>query len=170
MASVGVGGGDNGRRKSLDAEINLVPFIDLLSMCICFLLMTAVWIQIGALPVKQARGTDAAPSATPFDLEVKLGGRGNVNLAVKKAGKVVKQIAVAEATAEAALRKLDATIEPWLVSVVGGTAQQATAAISSAMLTPSTSAPYGDMVAVMDTLRKHRIINLGVVPNTGGAR
>ncbi len=65
MASANAGGlgGGNGRRKSLDAEINLVPFIDLLSMCICFLLMTAVWMQVGAVQVKQSHGTDAA--ATP---------------------------------------------------------------------------------------------------------
>ena len=29
--------------KPLDAAINLVPFIDLLSCCISFLLITAVW-------------------------------------------------------------------------------------------------------------------------------
>src|SRR4051794_29040465 len=118
MASVGGGGGHSGRRRSLDAEINLVPFIDLLSMCICFLLMTAVWIQIGALPVKQSRGTDAAPSATPFDLDVKLGVRGTVTLAVKKSGKVIKQTAVSEATTALAIAKLDASLDAWLASAV----------------------------------------------------
>lgn len=33
-------------KKSLDAELNLVPFIDLLVCCICFLLITAVWVQL----------------------------------------------------------------------------------------------------------------------------
>jgi biopolymer transport protein ExbD len=32
-----------GGKRSLDAQLNLVPFIDLLSACIAFLLMTAVW-------------------------------------------------------------------------------------------------------------------------------
>jgi biopolymer transport protein ExbD len=32
-----------GGKRSLDANLNLVPFIDLLSACIAFLLMTAVW-------------------------------------------------------------------------------------------------------------------------------
>ena len=33
-------------KKALDATLNLVPFIDLLSCCISFLLITAVWTQI----------------------------------------------------------------------------------------------------------------------------
>ena len=36
-------------RKSVDAELNLIPFIDLLSVCILFLLMTAVWVQISKM-------------------------------------------------------------------------------------------------------------------------
>ena len=54
MASIDTGGRG---KKGLNAELNLVPFIDLLSMCICFLLMTAVWVQIGVLDVKQGIGT-----------------------------------------------------------------------------------------------------------------
>jgi biopolymer transport protein ExbD len=43
-------------RKALDAAINLVPFIDLLSCCISFLLITAVWSQLGVLQPATERG------------------------------------------------------------------------------------------------------------------
>ena len=46
------GGGKKGK-KSLDAVINVVPAIDLLSCCITFLLYTAVWTQISRLQVAQ---------------------------------------------------------------------------------------------------------------------
>src|SRR5512138_2525965 len=46
------GGGKRGK-KSLDAVINVVPAIDLLSCCITFLLYTAVWTQISRLQVQQ---------------------------------------------------------------------------------------------------------------------
>jgi biopolymer transport protein TolR len=36
-------------RKKVDSELNLIPFIDLLSVCILFLLMTAVWVQISKM-------------------------------------------------------------------------------------------------------------------------
>ena len=52
-----------GGKKPLDAYINLVPFIDLLSCCISFLLITAVWTQLARMDVTQ-KGQGAA-GATP---------------------------------------------------------------------------------------------------------
>src|SRR5579884_1000414 len=43
MAGVDVGGGGKGKRRALDSEINMIPFIDLLMVTISFLLITAVW-------------------------------------------------------------------------------------------------------------------------------
>ena len=55
-----------GGKKPLDAAINLVPFIDLLSCCISFLLITAVWTQLARMDVQQkgqssAGATDEKP-------------------------------------------------------------------------------------------------------------
>ena len=56
---LGIGG--KGRRKPLDAPINLVPFIDLMAVTISFLVMTAVWTQISRLEVSQAGPGSGAP-------------------------------------------------------------------------------------------------------------
>ena len=66
--SVSVGGGDGGRRRRLNAELNLVPFIDLLSVCITFLLATAVWIELSAMPVDQALSDPNAPPPPPQEV------------------------------------------------------------------------------------------------------
>jgi biopolymer transport protein ExbD len=50
-----------GGKKPLDAAINLVPFIDLLSCCISFLLITAVWTQLARMDVAQ-KGPSSAGS------------------------------------------------------------------------------------------------------------
>lgn len=42
-----------GSKKPLDADLNLVPFIDLLCCCISFLLITAVWTQMARIDVSQ---------------------------------------------------------------------------------------------------------------------
>ena len=60
-------GGHGKKRKSLDAVINVVPAIDLLSCCISFLLFTAVWTQISRLQVQQL-GT---PAGNPTAVEQK---------------------------------------------------------------------------------------------------
>ncbi len=48
MAGVDVGGG-GGKRKSLDSDVNMIPFIDLLLVTIAFLLITAVWSHMARL-------------------------------------------------------------------------------------------------------------------------
>lgn len=50
MASISTGSGNHGGKKSVDSEIPLIPFIDLLLCCIMFLLVTAVWNKLASLP------------------------------------------------------------------------------------------------------------------------
>ena len=55
--------GTSGRgRRSLDAQLNLVPFIDLMAVTIVFLIMSAVWTQLGKLNVAQDN-----PHGPPID-------------------------------------------------------------------------------------------------------
>jgi len=65
MASVSAPGGRSSGKKNLNVELNLVPFIDLLTCLICFLLMTAVWVQIAKISVTQSG--QGAPTDTPPD-------------------------------------------------------------------------------------------------------
>lgn len=62
-----------GGKKPLDAAINLVPFIDLLSCCISFLLITAVWTQLARMDVSQkGQGAAGAESEKPPEPTVNL--------------------------------------------------------------------------------------------------
>src|SRR3954467_6784662 len=69
-----LGTGGRGGKKALDTAINLVPFIDLMAVTISFLIMTAVWNQVGRIPVSQA-GTEpreeASDAAPPMKLVVR---------------------------------------------------------------------------------------------------
>ncbi|WP_224244765.1 ExbD/TolR family protein [Hyalangium gracile] len=60
-----IGQGGKGGKKSLDTAINLVPFIDLMAVTISFLIMTAVWTQIGRLQVSQAGGPSTQEETPP---------------------------------------------------------------------------------------------------------
>jgi biopolymer transport protein ExbD len=51
----------------VNAELNLVPFIDLLSVCIVFLIATAVWIELSSMPVDQALSDPNQPPQPPPD-------------------------------------------------------------------------------------------------------
>jgi biopolymer transport protein ExbD len=81
MASVSAPGGrSSGGKKSLNVELNLVPFIDLLTCLICFLLMAAVWVQIGRISVTQS-GQGAPAEQTPEQME-----KINITIAVTAQG------------------------------------------------------------------------------------
>lgn len=67
MASAGPAPGG---KRAMDVEINLVPFIDLMVCCICFLLISAVWTQVAKIDVKPAPNLPA--DTPPEEPKVKL--------------------------------------------------------------------------------------------------
>jgi biopolymer transport protein ExbD len=76
---VSVDSGGKGGKKSVNAELNLVPYIDLLTCMVAFLLITAVWSQLARLQVTQ-KGQGQAGEDTPpekvFKLQVVVTGDG----------------------------------------------------------------------------------------------
>jgi biopolymer transport protein ExbD len=61
--AVSIDGGGGDRRKPLSADLNLVPYIDLLTCMVAFLLITAVWTQLATLQVTQK---GASPDTDPI--------------------------------------------------------------------------------------------------------
>lgn len=58
-----VDGGGGDRKKPLHADLNLVPYIDLLTCMVAFLLITAVWTQLARLEVRQkGQGQEEGPA------------------------------------------------------------------------------------------------------------
>lgn len=151
----------SGGRKSLDAEINLVPFIDLLSVCICFLLMTAVWTTINTVQVKQSHGTEAGPAGA-YELDVKFANAQTVEVALKKNGRGFKKATFKADDFKTLMASMDSQLTSWLAPLVKDPA--APSPVTAAMVSPKADVSYGDLVSTMDVLRKHQIVNLGVVP------
>lgn len=69
-------GESRGRKKNI--ELNLVPFIDLMSVLITFLLITAVWTQVSMIQIGSSlygKKSESQPAPTPppnADLVLKL--------------------------------------------------------------------------------------------------
>ncbi len=77
MAQVSDGGGN---KRAASFDLNLVPFIDLMSVMITFLLITAVWTQVSMIKLGSSiygkQNTDDTPppppnADVPFRLDVK---------------------------------------------------------------------------------------------------
>jgi len=65
MASISVGGSGGHGKKAVDADIPLIPFIDLLLCCVMFLLVTAVWNQLARIDANQKQPGQAADQPPP---------------------------------------------------------------------------------------------------------
>lgn len=78
MGGVDVGGGGGGKR-STNADINMIPFIDLLMVTVAFLLITAVWVtnsRINAnaqIPGPPDPQTEVTPQTPEKVLNVNIG-------------------------------------------------------------------------------------------------
>ena len=72
MGGVSVEGGGGGGRKNVDSNVNMVPMIDLLISVIAFLLMTAVWVQTGALQAQQPRSAPSNQEMQPQEVQEQL--------------------------------------------------------------------------------------------------
>ena len=75
MAGLNVASSGGGRR-SVDAELALVPMIDLLVCCITFLLLTAAWSLMHRMPASSQVGGPPAPCASCTDTARKLSVKG----------------------------------------------------------------------------------------------
>lgn len=151
------------KRKELDVQLNLTPFIDLLSTCVCFLLITAVWIEIGTVEVKQSHGTEAAAQKKEsFDLDVVFQSPTVLHLNLKQNGKRVHNVAVKAETFEAMIEQLNTSISTQIL----GYKNQAIE-IAAATVTPRSTVNYGNLISTLDVLRKNKIINIGILTAKG---
>lgn len=74
MAEIQDGGGKGGRRGA-NFELNLVPFIDLMSVLITFLLITAVWTQVSMIQIGSSlygKKMDTQPATPPPNVDIVL--------------------------------------------------------------------------------------------------
>jgi biopolymer transport protein ExbD len=140
------GGSGKKKKKSLDAVINVVPAIDLLSCLITFLLYTAVWTQISRLQVQQL-GL-GAPETTPVEQQQKalavtlaVGERG-MALTVGDASYDIPSLG--RNTEGVVLQDLK-TLDTRLKAVKGQFPDQ-----GSIIVTAEDTVPYGDLVHVID--------------------
>ncbi len=152
-----------GQKRSIEFELNLTSFIDLLSTCTCFLLVTAVWVQVGSVEIKQSHGTEAAETKKEsLDLDVVYKDPTQLTVNLKKNGKQFKSISVVGKNHEELIAKLGPVI---LSDVLENNTKKVE--IGVATITPRSTVNYGQLVSTLDVLRKNKIVNIGVLTAKG---
>ena len=76
MAGIQTGPG-GGNKKSVNHEIPLIPFIDLLLCCVMFLLVTAVWTELSQISIEdEPCGCEAIEAPEPVRLILRVSNHG----------------------------------------------------------------------------------------------
>lgn len=155
-----VGGkGGNGRKKQMNFELNLVPFIDVLSTCICFLLVTAVFINLGSFHVSQAVGSDKQEKVeVKGSVTVSMGGQGDVRFEVKDVKGIGRDLQLVTVRGQGG--KIDfAKTEDWIKSFASRYAD-----VKTVLLMPNPTSKYDDMIQLMAQFKKNQLDQIGVAP------
>jgi biopolymer transport protein TolR len=146
-------------KKDLDFELNLIPFIDLLSVCICFLLLTAVWIQIGSMDVKQAvGGQPAAETAKKPTLWINLTAAGDMVMDVQDSSRIPANLRKAQLKNVEGKPDLE-QLQAWLSSL-----KTVEPELATALIQPKAETAYELIIDIMDRLKLQGVNDLGVVP------
>ncbi|MGE0762290.1 MAG: ExbD/TolR family protein [Bdellovibrionales bacterium] len=141
----------------MNFDLNLVPFIDVLSTCICFLLITAVFMQLGTVNVRQAIGDGAASSKKEQpSVWVKLIENGAIEVDVKN----VKSSRASRFVVQG--KKSSPDFSRFEQSI--GTVKKTYPELNVALIMPAAQSRYADLIRVMDVVKKGDIAQVGIAP------
>jgi len=152
-------GSGRGRKKSMNFELNLVPFIDVLSTCICFLLVTAVFINLGSVNVSQAVGSKADKQQTKTgSVVVSLGGAGDVRFEAKDVKGFAADLSMV--TIRGVNGKINyAKTEEWIKMFTSRLPD-----VKTVLVMPNPTSKYDDLIQLMAQFKKNEMDQIGIAP------
>jgi biopolymer transport protein ExbD len=129
-----------GGKKAVDFQLNLIPFIDLLSVLISFLLMTSVWTQTARIEVRQSPNL---PSDEPPEQEEE---KLNLTVIIKGTGYTVQK-------KNAVVKEIEKQGEDYDTETLSEVLKQVVAEHPSnneVTVTSEDKIPYQELISVMD--------------------
>ena len=157
--SPGGGDGVSKKKKELDFELNLIAFISLLSVLICSLLLTAIWVQVGTMNVKQAVGGQSQVEAKKVPVVwAKMEKKGTVTFRLQDVGRVPRQLRLATVKGSQDKMDLDA------ITAHLETVKKTVPDLRTVLIQPKGESMYEEIIALMDHFKTIGLVDLGVVP------
>lgn len=138
-------------RKNIDVELNLMPIISVLAVCISFLLISAVWVQGGSYHLTQALGSETeAKAAETVNMWVELKDGALVEVTLRKGDTIINRSRTNKS--QEALKQVIAAMK----------AQSPETKI--ALVLPNGKSNFQDIINVMNELKANEINDIGIAP------
>ncbi len=145
------------KKNDLDFEINILPILDILSVLICFLLLTAVWIQMGTLETKQAIGDNSTAGAkNPPSLWVTVEKDGNLTLSLRDLPQ--------ERQLEHRIGKIGGKVNWEGLNLKLQALRTQFPDLKTSIVRPGAQTAYGDVIKIMDQLKQNQFDGVGISP------
>ena len=159
------------KKDNYDYQLDLTPFISLLSVCICFLLVTVAWYQVGSLTMKQVMGGDTSEVSKENkpSLWIHLESKKDILVKIKKGKKYISQKVIRNSKT-ANTKKIANTkntekefnhndFKKYVLAM-----KKQIPDLNQAIILPNQDILYEDIIKIMDGVRQSGVFNLGVSP------
>ena len=145
------------RKQEVDYQLDLTPFISLLSVCICFLLLTVAWFQVGALSVKQVMGAGSGEEKQKdkLTLWVYIQPENKIDIRLKKGSQPVSQKTI---------HSLESAFDFKTFKKYVGNLKSQRAGLNEVFIFPQERVLYEDIIKIMDGVRQAGIFSMGLAP------
>lgn len=141
-------------KKDLNFELNLLPVFDILSVCICFLLMTVVWVEVRSLETKQAIGGQSlAETEMKKSLWVNVDENKNLIFTWKSPKEKESSFVLKSTTGSLNWEKVSQVLKPNLKNK-----------IEIAHILPTKTTKYEEIIKLMDLLKQNGFKDIGLSP------
>lgn len=135
-------------------EIDLLPIISLLAVCISFLLLTSVWVHIGSIGISQAVGTSSDQKVQP-SIKVEL-----INQDIQIQVKDSKSFSQRPFT----VRSVNSHFDMSKLKEVASLIREKDPSLKMALIFPKSSSRYQDLIEIIDTFKGQGITDVGIAP------
>lgn len=152
-------GGSNDK-KNLNVELNLMPVFDVLAVCICFLLMTVVWIQVGMIKTSQSMGGQSqSETKTAPSIWVTIDEKSNVEMSFKNLNEQTRK----------AISKSDLTFRAQSGQVAMDRINSYVQTLKdkgfeTVLVVPASNTSYSNIIEIMDSFKQAGLLNIGITP------
>lgn len=145
-----------GGKKTLEVDLNLIPFIDMLSACLSFLLLSAVWTFAGTIDTTQAIGAESTAGANnPPSVAVQMDKDNSFDFQLKDTKAAHTKFSVKALRGQPNWDKIDGLLK---------SIKSQNPEIKTSVVLTRPEVKYGNTMRIVDALKRAEIKDVGISP------